>query len=83
MAEIVFACEPEELSCIIGNLFSDIEPPCGIPYSKDLTICGTTYSEKCGRLVIQRDRCLFYGSPDDLEAARCGPCPERRCERGR
>ena len=72
MEEIVFACRPEELSCIVGNLFTGISPPCGI-----------THSGNSGRLVIKGDRCLFYGLPDDLRAVRNGVCPERRCEHGR
>lgn len=82
MEEVAFACRPEELSCIIGNLFTELEPPCAYQRSPDLTICGKTHSGSSGRLVIQSDRCLFYGLPDDLEAARKGFCPERRCEHG-
>ncbi len=82
MTEVTFACRPEELSCIIGNLFTELEPPCAYPRSPDLTICGKTHSGSSGRLVIQSDRCLFYGLPDDLEAARKGFCLERRCEHG-
>jgi hypothetical protein len=28
------------------------------------------------------DRCSFYGLASDLEAARNGPCLERRCDHG-
>lgn len=83
MEEVVFACRPEELSCIVGNLFVSIEPPCDYERSANLTICGTTHSGSSGRLIIAGDRCLFYGPPDDLKAARNGLCPERRCEHGR
>lgn len=83
MEEIVFACRPEELSCIVGNLFTGISPPCEYERSAHLTICGITHSGNSDRLVIKGDRCLFYGLPDDLRAARNGFCPERRCEHGR
>lgn len=82
MEEVVFACRNDELSCIVGNLFVSIEPPCDFEHSEDLTICGTTHSGKIGRLIIKGDRCLFYGSSEDLRAARNGPCIERRCEHG-
>lgn len=82
MEEIVFSCRPEELSCIIGNLFTELEPPCAYERSPNLTICGKTNSGKSGRLIIAGDRCLFYGPPEDLTAARNGFCPERRCEHG-
>lgn len=83
MEQLVFACAPEELSCIVGNLFTELEPPCEYHRSNDLTLCGKTHSGRSGRLVIQGDRCLFYGPPEDLEMARKGRCPERRCEHGR
>lgn len=82
MEETVFACRPEELSCLSGNLFSAIEPPCDYDKGPDLTICGTTHSGSYGRLVVRSDCCLFYGSQKDLSAVRNGVCPERRCEHG-
>ena len=52
MEEIVFACAPSELSCIIGNLFAEIRPPCDAPRSVHLTITGTTHSGVDAQLVI-------------------------------
>ena len=78
----MFACRPDEVSCLIGNLFAEIEPPCGYPPSAALTICGTTRSGNAGRLVISDDYCLFYGLRSDLDAVRNGKCLERRCEHG-
>jgi hypothetical protein len=83
MENIEFACSPEELSCIIGNLFANLEPPCKYVRSTHLMICGTTYSGNSGRLTVLGDRCSFYGVPADLENARKGPCLERRCQHGR
>lgn len=82
MEEIVFACRPVEVSCLIGNLFTEIEPPCGCPPTAALTICGRTHSGNTGRLVIGKDYCLYYGLRSDLEAVRSGKCLERRCEHG-
>lgn len=82
MKEIVFACAPSELSYIIGNLFTELRPPCDAPRSDHLTISGTTHSGAAARLVILGDRCLYNGPVCDLEAARSGPCLERRCEHG-
>lgn len=81
MKEIVFACKPEELSCIVGNLFVSLEPPCDLERSTDLAMCGVTHSGSYARLQFKKDYCLFYGKPEDLEAARSGRCIERRCER--
>ena len=46
-----YACPRRELSCIVGNLFVELEPPCDHCAAGDsLTICGTTYA------------CLLYTS---------------------
>ena len=82
MKEIVFACAPSELSCIIGNLFTELRPPFDAPRIYNLTISGTTICGAAARLVILGDRCLYNGPVCDLEAARSGPCLERRCEHG-
>ena len=52
MEEVVFSRPADELSCIIGNLFAELKPPCGFGSSGDLVICGTTHSGNDGRLVI-------------------------------
>ena len=82
MKEIVFSCKAEELSCIVGNLFAEIEPPCGIEKSDRLTICGTSHTGNACRLIVGTQYCLFCGMPEDLEAARNTPCIERRCCNG-
>lgn len=82
MEEILFSCHPSELSCIVGNLFATIEPPCGYHRSDELTIYGTTPDGSPALLVIKGDRYLYCGPPDALETARNGSCPERRCEHG-
>lgn len=80
MGATVFACDPRELSCLIGNLFSSIEPPCGCARTANLTLCGTTHSGRKGRLVVMADRCAFYGERADLDAVRNARCIERRCD---
>lgn len=80
--EIVFACPPEELSCLVGSLFSGLEPPCDFERSQDLCICGDTHDGSYGRLVIKQDYCVFYGSEEALRAVRNGVCIERRCQCG-
>lgn len=82
MDETVFAFKPDELSCMIGNLFISVEPPCGYTRTEDLTICGTTFSGNHGRLVVKGEYGIFYGLRSDLEAVRNGKCIERRCEHG-
>lgn len=79
MQETIFSRPPNELSCIIGNLFVEVEPPCdlcNLGRSTDLVICGVTHSQKYGRLTIKKDRCIFYGEPEDLDAVLNGVCPD-------
>ena len=68
----------QELSCIIGNLFTELEPPCpvceGMP---QLTICGTTYTGAKAVLVIGADGFYYDGNPDDIAKIR-----ETRCNNG-
>ena len=82
MQEITLTRPLDELSCIIGTLFTDLEPPCDVERTADLVLCGTTHSGNPGRLRIAGDRCIFYVEPDDLEAVLSGRCPERRCCHG-
>ena len=61
-----YACPRRELSCIVGNLFVELEPPCDHCAAGDsLTICGTTYAEY---------GFTFDGPPEEVEQIR-----ERRC----
>lgn len=81
--ETVFACPPENLSCLIGNLFGELATPCNEVCGADgLVVCGYTHSGKYGVLKINKDYCVFRGAKDDIEAVRSGVCVERRCKRG-
>lgn len=79
-----FSVPPAQLSCLIGNLFAELEPPCRKPEDPEaLTLCGKAPSGKEAMLFVYREHCLFVGDPEDLEAARNGRCPNsRRCGRG-
>lgn len=82
MVVMTFHCESDEISCLVGNLFVGIEPPCEYPSESALTLCGTTHSGRYGRLTIKKGCCVFYGEREDLEAVRNGKCLDRRCKRG-
>ena len=84
MCDITFSCPKEELSCVIGNLFTELEPPCDLNIGEinGLAICGTTHSGRHGCLIIYEDYCTFSGEEKDLEAVRRGVCVERRCKNG-
>ena len=54
-----YACPRRELSCIVGNLFVELEPPCDHCAAGDsLTICGTTYAGTRATLTVTE-----YGLP--------------------
>ncbi len=74
----------QELSCFIGNLFAELEPPCHEESPPGaLTITGRTAAGREATLFVYRERCLFVGDPQDLEAVRNGVCPcKQRCAYG-
>lgn len=70
-----YACTRRELSCIIGNLFAEIEPPCERCGAADeLTISGTTYTGSRAVLTITEYGFKFEGDPSEVARIR-----ERRC----
>lgn len=72
---LTFACRKKELSCIIGNLFTEIEPPCdGCGRTDALTISGTTYTGRRAVLTVTEHGFLYDGDPAEIEKIR-----ERRC----
>ena len=72
---------PAKLSCLVGNLFAELEPPCDQQQlgPDGLMLCGRTPSGREAMLLIGPDRCTFIGNAEDLKAARNGKCPNRRC----
>lgn len=82
MGKVLLAVPPGELSCLLGNLFQNLEPPCGVREDCTLAICGYTHSGKYARMLISKDRCTFIGDPGDLAAVRDRRCLEGRCGNG-
>lgn len=77
-----FSVPPAQLSCLIGNLFAELEPPCSEPDDPEaLTLYGRTSSGREAMLFIYKEHCLFVGDLEDLDIARNGRCPGR-CGRG-
>ena len=81
MDTIRFSLPTPGLSCLIGNLFTELEPPCGAGRldPDGITLYGRTVSGERGELHIFTDHCTFTGRPEDYRAARFGACPERGC----
>ncbi len=70
-----FAADEKETSCIIGNLFVEIEPPC--KYCKlfdELKIFGTTYRGTKEILTVKDYGFDYSGDKSDIEFLR-----EKRC----
>ena len=82
MKKVVFSVEPGKLSCLIGNLFVGIAPPCDVKEHCTLAVCGSTHSGRPARMLIYPDRCEFFGDPNDLDRVRTSMCLERRCGHG-
>lgn len=77
MTEEIISPTPAELSCMVGNLFAELEPPCDVPFAPGLTLCGITPAGNRAVLLVHRDFCIFRGEAGDLEAARRS-CLNRR-----
>lgn len=78
-----FYVPPEELSCLVGNLFAELEPPCDQNLDPDgLVLYGTTKAGRDAMLIVCPDRCTFIGNVEDYTSARNGHCPGKRCRRG-
>lgn len=72
-----YACEKRELSCIIGNLFTEIEPPCDHCEADRLTISGTTYAGTQAVLIVTEHGFMYNGDAADIARIR-----EKRCPHG-
>lgn len=66
-----YACTRRELSCIIGNLFTEIESPCERCGDADeITISGTTHAGSRAVLTVTRFGFTFDGDPSEVERIR-------------
>lgn len=75
-----------DASCVIGNLFVCLEPPCDEMPEDRLILCGSTFSGMDGALTVKQSGsscvCEFTGCLEDLNAALEKPCLERTCGGG-
>lgn len=62
-----YACAKSEVSCIIGNIFAELSPPCNACGVECITISGTTHSGNTGTLVITAAGFDFDGNDADIE----------------
>lgn len=79
----IFSIAPKELSCLVGSLFAELEPPCAAPeITGALTLCGRTAQGKEAILIIYPTHCEFIGDSAELETLHMAHCPDRRCKHG-
>ena len=70
-----FACSAKELSCLIGNVFIELEPPCtACVDTEQITICGTTHRGEKAALIIAKDGYYYSGNPEDVIEVRGSRC---------
>ena len=78
-----YACTRRELSCIIGNLFAELDPPCAACDSDadELTISGRTYTGAQAVLTVTEWGFRFDGDRRRLkksgERGACGVADEK------
>nr|DAY70092.1 MAG TPA: hypothetical protein [Caudoviricetes sp.] len=82
MERVVFSRPADELSCIIGNLFCFLHPPCAPRDRTGLVLRGITHSQNPGELIIKSDHCIYFGERSDLDLVLNRVCIERRCANG-
>lgn len=75
------ACTKSEASCLIGNLFVELMPPCDICGQNDLIIKGKTYSNAEAVVVIRDYGFDFYGVQSDIESIRKKECQIEKSRR--
>lgn len=72
-----YACTAAELSCVIGNIFAELSPPCGGCGAEVLRITGTTVAGNAATLTVTEAGFDFDGCADDtamIERMRKGRC---------
>jgi len=62
-----YACTVQDLSCVIGSLFTELEPPCSHCAGDKLTISGTTRAGNKAIITINENGFYFCGNPADVE----------------
>lgn len=72
-----YACTAAELSCVIGNIFAELSPPCAACGAEVLQITGTTITGNAATLTVTEAGFDFDGCADDtamIERMRKGRC---------
>lgn len=60
-----YACTAVELSCVIGNIFAELSPPCADCGAEVLQITGTTVTGNAATLTVTEAGFDFDGCADD------------------
>ena len=60
-----YACTVAELSCVIGNIFAELSPPCAACGAEVLQITGTTVTGNAATLTVTEAGFDFDGCADD------------------
>lgn len=74
-----YACTRRELSCVIGNLFVELEPPCDRcnNAADEITISGRIYTGERAVLTVTEHGFRFDGNPAAVEEIRGKRCLHR------
>ena len=62
-----YACTAAELSCVIGNIFAELSPPCAACGAEVLQITGTTVTGNAATLTVTEAGFDFDGTlPEEI-----------------
>lgn len=79
---IKFFLPPQDLSCFLGNLFIELDAPCGGMSETGLTLQGVSFSGNVATVTLEREVYFFRGISKDYEEIRQTICLERKCRSG-
>ena len=67
-----YACTAAELSCVIGNIFAELSPPCAACGAEVLQIIGTTVTGNAAKLTVTEAGFDFDGAlPEEIPLHAC------------
>jgi len=68
------ACPTNDINCIVGTLFTEINPPCGNCHNNNLSISGITYKGEQQTIIVTDYGFEYTGNKEDIESIRKCRC---------
>lgn len=69
-----YACTAAELSCVIGNIFAELSPPCAACGAEVLQITGTTVTGNAATLTYCKELLFFIELSQEMGFISMSSC---------